>query len=151
MPSNTAHEAASQAAQPNLEQAVPFFMVTDMQVAMAFYVEGLAFQLQRKWTPNGVIEWCMLERDGVRLMLQALQSGRRDAWLAQGAVGRGVTIYVFCKDALAIYREARAKGLSPERPVVGNGMWVTDFVDPDGYRVSFESPTDTAEETIYDG
>jgi len=34
-------------------------------------------------------------------------------------------------------------------PFVGNGMWVTSLVDPDGYKVLFESATDTPEETEY--
>jgi hypothetical protein len=28
-------------------------------------------------------------------------------------------------------------------------MWVTNMIDPDGYKVEFESPTDVAEETEY--
>ena len=37
------------------------------------------------------------------------------------------------------------------RPFVGNGLWVTTVVDPDGYRLDFESPTEEAEETVYGG
>jgi hypothetical protein len=54
-----------------------------------------------------------------------------------------------CKDALALYREFKSRGLDAKRPFVGNGLWVTDIVDPDGYRLSFESPSDTPEETEY--
>jgi hypothetical protein len=28
-------------------------------------------------------------------------------------------------------------------------MWVTPLVDPDGYKIFFESPTDVPEETVY--
>ena len=31
---------------------------------------------------------------------------------------------------------------------VGNGMWVTEVTDPDGYNLSFQSATDVAEETV---
>jgi hypothetical protein len=34
-------------------------------------------------------------------------------------------------------------------PFVGNRLWVTQLVDPDGYKLDFESPTDVPEETIY--
>jgi hypothetical protein len=54
-----------------------------------------------------------------------------------------------CADALAIYHDAKARGLSPAQPYVGNHLWVTSFVDPDGYRLDFESPTDVAEGTTY--
>jgi lactoylglutathione lyase len=66
-----------------------------------------------------------------------------------GKLGEGVSVYFMCKDALAIYREARARGLEAKRPFVGNGLWVTGLSDPDGYRIFFESPTDVPEETEY--
>ena len=54
-----------------------------------------------------------------------------------------------CADAIAIYQQAIARGLTPARPYVGNNLWVTSFVDPDGYRLDFESPTDVAEGTVH--
>ena len=61
----------------------------------------------------------------------------------------GVAIYFICRDALGLYRQLRSRGLVAERPVVGNGMWVTHVVDPDGNRLFFESPTSEAEETVF--
>jgi hypothetical protein len=29
-------------------------------------------------------------------------------------------------------------------------MWVTILTDPDGYKLDFESPTDTPEESVYE-
>jgi hypothetical protein len=54
-----------------------------------------------------------------------------------------------CADAIAIYHEARSRGLDPARPFVGNKRWVTSLRDPDGYRLEFESPTDVPEGTEY--
>jgi hypothetical protein len=56
-----------------------------------------------------------------------------------------------CADAITIYHELIARGISAQRPFVGNGLWVTSVQDPDGYRLDFESPTDVAEETVYQG
>ena len=47
--------------EPNIIQAVPFFMVTDMEASLRFYVEGLGFTMTKKWIPRGKIEWCWLE------------------------------------------------------------------------------------------
>jgi catechol 2,3-dioxygenase-like lactoylglutathione lyase family enzyme len=63
----------------NVQQAVPFFWVKDIDRSLAFYVDGLG------------------------------------------------------------------------RPFVGNGMWVTEIRDPDGYQLCFESPTDAPEESEYHG
>ena len=69
--------------------------------------------------------------------------------LPAAKLGEGVSICFQCKDALAIYHEALARGLEPRRPFVGNNMWVTILTDPDGYKLDFESPTDVPEETVY--
>ncbi len=50
---------------------------------------------------------------------------------------------------IALYHQFRARGIAAARPFVGNGLWVTSVVDPDGYKVEFESPTDVAEDTEY--
>ena len=42
----------------NLKQAVPFFIVTNMDLSMAFYIDGLGFELKMDWKPKGRIEWC---------------------------------------------------------------------------------------------
>lgn len=70
--------------------------------------------------------------------------------LPKGKVGEGVSINFICKDALEIYRELRSKGIHSSQPNVGNGMWVTQLYDPDGYKLFFESVTDLPEETVYD-
>ncbi|AYL97814.1 VOC family protein [Mucilaginibacter celer] len=130
----------------NIKLSVPFFMVTDMEISLKFYLDGLGFKLANQWAPRGKIEWCWLTRDAVAIMLQqprvpnAEQSGPR---------GAGVTICHQCVDALALYHEFKQNGLSLAEPFVGNNMWVVSVKDPDGYRLEFESPTDVAEETAY--
>jgi lactoylglutathione lyase len=136
----------------NVQQAVPFFMITSMEASLRFYVEGLGFVMTKKWTPENEhkIEWCALKVGEAALMLQEYRkdhhpnSGRPD-----GKLGVGVSICFVCRDALDIYREARARGVTAKTPFVGNGMWVTSFEDPDGYRIDFESYTDAPEETVF--
>jgi lactoylglutathione lyase len=128
----------------NVIQAVPFLMVADMEASLRFYVEGLGFTMTKKWTPESKIEWCWLELGGAALMLQEYRPGKLPAIKR----GEGVSICFQCKDAIAIYRDAIARGLQPQRPFVGNAMWVTILHDPDGYILDFESPTDAPEESI---
>lgn len=130
----------------NLKQAVPFFMVADMPASLRFYVDGLGFSKTREWTPNGFVEWCWLERDGVALMLQQYRDGR----IPDDRRGVGVSVCFQCQDALALYREFVARGVEPKRPFVGNNMWDVAVTDLDGYALHFESPTDVPEETEYD-
>lgn len=136
---------AEKVSKANIKLAVPFFMVSNMERSLRFYVDGLGFVMTNQWTPRGKIEWCWLQRDAVSLMLQeSHQDIRQD-----GKPGVGVSICFQCEDALALYHEFVNKGLKVREPFVGNNMWVVIVEDPDGYKLDFESRTDVPEETTY--
>jgi hypothetical protein len=129
----------------NLKQAVPFFMVTNIDRSMGFYVQGLGFEIKIDWKPNGRIEWCWLERECVSLMLQEYKPG----FLPEEKLGIGISICFICQDALKLYNKFQQKGLNPSEPFVGNKMWVISLRDPDGYKLDFESTTTEEENTKY--
>src|SRR5262249_38410982 len=122
-----------------------FFMVDDMDASLRFYVDGLGFTRTAQWTPRGRIEWCWLQRGDTALMLQEYREGRRPGEKR----GVGVSICFTCEDAIAYYKELTWRGIGAQRPFVGNGCWVTNVTDPDGYALAFESATDAPEETQY--
>ncbi len=133
--------------EPNVKQAVPFFGVSDMERSVRFYIDGLGFEITKKWIDEGKLRWCWLQLGGAALMLQEFRKEGHDSWVPEGKLGVGVSINFICEDALAIYHEATARGLQVRRPFVGNGMWVASLSDPDGYNLHFESLTDVPEET----
>jgi hypothetical protein len=128
----------------NVKQAVPFFMVTNMDSSLNFYIRGLNFELKNKWEPRGKIEWCFLQLDNAAIMLQEYRQGPPTEKL-----GEGVSVCFVCEDALAIYNIVMSRGVIPEEPFVGNNMWVVGLKDPDGYNIFFESATDVPEGTMY--
>jgi catechol 2,3-dioxygenase-like lactoylglutathione lyase family enzyme len=132
----------------NVKQAVPFFAVSNIDASLRFYVDGLGFTMTKKWIDEGKLRWCWLQIGDAALMLQEYRKEGPNARVFDGKLGTGVTICFLCDDALAIYRDAVARGIEAQRPFVGNGMWVTSMSDPDGYRIEFESLTDVAEETV---
>ena len=121
----------------NVQQAVPFFAVSDMDASLHYYVDGLGFKMTNQWTPEGKIRWCWLQLGGAAIMLQT------------GKPAPGVSVAFQCRDALALYREFRSRGIEAKTPFVGNSMWVVVLTDPDGYKLDFESATNVAEETVY--
>ena len=135
--------------EPNVKQTVPFLAVSDVEASLRFYVDGLGFEITQKWVDEGVLRWCWLQRGGAALMLQEYRTEGHGAWVPEGKVGEGVSIYFICRDALAIYHEVTDRGVQASTPFVGNGMWVTGVLDPDGYQLYFESDTDVPEETVY--
>lgn len=129
----------------NVQQAVPFFNVTNLETSLRFYLEGLGFEMTKHWIDEGKLRWCWLQLGGASLMLQEY----RPELVPSDKLGAGASICFICEDALKIYHEAVARGLQASKPFVGNAMWVTSLSDPDGYRLDFESDTDVAEGTEY--
>src|ERR1700683_1223342 len=123
----------------NVEQAVPFFMVSNIEKSLRFYVNGLGFEMTKKWIDEGELRWCWLQFGGAALMLQEFQAEGPHAWKRAEKLGVGVSVCFQCKDALAIYRDITSRGICVSRaPFVGNGMWVVPMIDPDGYKIEFE-------------
>ena len=133
----------------NVQQAVPFFWVKDIDVSLRFYVEGVGFGMKNKWVDGGKLRWCRLELGGAAVMLQEFWKEGPHEGAPEGKLGQGLSICFQCVDALEIYRSLTSRGIKAKRPFVGNHMWVTSIADPDGYRLEFESPTDVPEETIF--
>jgi lactoylglutathione lyase len=134
----------------NVHQAVPFFGVSNMEASLRFYVDGLGFEMTKKWIDDGKLRWCWLQLGDAALMLQEFRKDHHpNSGRPEGKLGVGVSICFQCKDALAIYREVTLRGIAAKRPFVGNAMWVTGVEDPDGYKLDFESCTNVPEETAY--
>jgi lactoylglutathione lyase len=137
----------SAAAKPdmNVKQVVPFFRISDADRSIRFYIHGLGFTMKRRWLVDEKLRWCWLELGGAALMLQTYVKDSRNAPV--GKLGQGVSLSFQCEDAVKLYRDFISRGLEASEPQVGNSMWVTHLLDPDGYRLEFESTTDTPEET----
>jgi len=132
----------------NVQQAVPFFMVVNIEQSLRFYRDGLGFEMKWNWIDEGKLRWCWLQIGGAALMLQEFRKDGHEGGMPEGKLGLGVSIYFICEDALAFYREVTRRGIEARRPFVGNAMWVTSITDPDGYKIFFESYTEVSEETM---
>ena len=103
--------------QPNVKQAVPFFMVSDLARSFAFYRDRLGFTLRNQWIVKGEMQWCWIELGSAALMMQELRRPNEpDAWQKLGTPGAGVTICLQCEDALALYRGSGHKASRSRHP-----------------------------------
>src|SRR5687768_13026689 len=133
----------------NVKQAVPFFMVRNIEASIDYYVKGVGFEMTNNWIDKGKIRWCWLEIGNAALMLQEYRTDRQHTDASNEKFGEGVSIYFICEDALTIYDQVASRGLLISEPFVGNNMWVVGLSDPDGYKIFFESATSVPEETKY--
>ena len=88
---------------PNVKQAVPFFMVTDIEASLRFYVDGLGFAVTNEWRPEkagGRVQWCWLQLGGAAMMLQEYWLGRSPGGAPEGSLGQGVSVCFMCADAI---------------------------------------------------
>jgi len=131
----------------NVTAVVPFLNVSDMELSLRYYVEGLGFTMRNHWIDNGKLRWCWLQNGGASLMLQEFWREGPHTGRPDGKLGLGVSLAFQCQDALAIYREITSRGIEAAEPFVGNALWTFFLSDPDGYRIEFASPTDTPEDT----
>jgi len=46
--------------EPDVKQAVPFFGVSNIEASVHYYVEGLGFEMTKKWVHEGKLRWCWL-------------------------------------------------------------------------------------------
>ena len=128
---------------------MPFLAIKKMETSLRFYVDGLGFAMTKHWIVGGKVRWCWLELGLAAMMLQEFKASGRDPRSLGGPMGEGVTLCFICEDALALYRDFKSRGIDASTPFVGNAMWVTGVRDPDGYRLEFESATDTPEDTQF--
>ena len=131
----------------NVKQVLPFLRVSNMAGSVRYYVDGLGFAIKHRWDVEGKLRWCSLSLGGSTIMLQEFPTPAQGSWTREGKVGVGVSLCFLCEDAIAIYREVVSHGIEASEAEVGNSMWVTSLVDPDGYQLEFESITDVAEDT----
>ena len=58
----------------SLQTIWPLIWVTDMESSLAFYRDGLGFQMVASWEGPYGIAWCRLTRGPVSLMLQVAEA-----------------------------------------------------------------------------
>ena len=114
----------------------PLIWVTDMQRSLAFYRDGLGFEVVASWEgPNG-IAWCRLKRGPVSLMLQVAAGD-----VPPPVEGQAAELFILCDDARALHAEFVARGIQATEPEhMVYEMLQFRVSDPDGYPVWFENP-----------
>lgn len=142
--------SSSDVPEVGVQQVVPLLAVRSMSESLRFYVDGLGFRMTNQCINNDRLEWCWLQLGDAALMLQEVVPRDKYTRELEGKIGLGMSLNFICRDALGFHHAVKARGVTPQRPFVGNRMWVVSLKDPDGYDLHFESSTAVPEGTQYD-
>jgi glyoxylase I family protein len=131
-----------------LQGSCPLLQVFDMPKAVAFYCDGLGFEVVSH-SPQlsdvaGDFNWVLLHRKGTGLMLNtAYEPEYRPVAPnpARIAAHDDTCIYFGWEDLDGLYADLRTKGLNPRKPnIAPYGMKQLYVKDPDGFGLCFQWP-----------
>lgn len=130
--------------------SVTLLQVFDMPEALAFYRDGLGFEVldasEEVETPEGrFFHWCWLQNGPVGLMLNtAHDSGERPPARdpARQAAHGDIGIYIGVADIQAAHAALVDRGLDVPKPqATPHGTSEIALADPDGYLVHIQAET----------
>jgi len=133
-----ANRAKDEEVNRNLASISPFFIVKDLQVSIAYYIERLGFQLDFQG-PDDDPYYAGVSRDGIGIMLKAIlpdvlpqPNHTRHEWARWDA-------YVYALDPDALFDEFSQRGASFVKKLsfIDEGLWGFEITDADGYVVAF--------------
>jgi catechol 2,3-dioxygenase-like lactoylglutathione lyase family enzyme len=125
----------------NLTSISPFFIVSDIQDSVSFYVNKLGFVL-RYIGPEDDPFYAMVGRDEISIMLKAITdeikpvpNHTRHKWARWDA-------FVYAADPDALFEEYRTAALSFHQPIKDDedGLRGFEITDADGYVLFFGRP-----------
>jgi len=129
----------------DIRGVTPLLWVYDMPTSIRFYRDRLGFEAASTSAVLGEdrFDWAMLQAGQSRFMLNTIFETDEERPVRpdpSNASQRDVWLYFDCPDAQAAYAALRAKGMEAEEPVLTYyGMNQVFLVDPDGYRLCFQS------------
>jgi catechol 2,3-dioxygenase-like lactoylglutathione lyase family enzyme len=133
-----ANRAKGDGKKRNLTSISPFFIVKDLQVSVAYYIERLGFQLDFQG-PDDDVFYAGVSRDGIGIMLKTIlpdvlpcPNHTRHPWARWDA-------YIYTLDPDTLFDEFRQRGVSfvKELSFIDDGLWGFEIADADGYILAF--------------
>ena len=121
-----------------LTSITPFFIVKDLRVSVAYYVERLGFTLEFEG-PADDVYYAQVKRDDVAIMLKTISpdvlpqpNHTRHEWARWDA-------YVHTEDPDPLFQEFKKRGAKfvTELSFIDDGLWGFEIADADGYVVAF--------------
>ena len=137
-----------------IEAMAPLLHVYDVPTSIAFYRDGLGFEVVLTSQPftdaKDDYGWALLRLNGVELMVNNqyednIRPAKPNA--ARTAGHRDTALYFSCRNVDAAYAYLRERGVAAREPTNAYyGMRQVHVTDPDGYMLCFQWPVEHGEE-----
>ena len=128
----------------DIQGMAPLLQVFDMPTAIRFYRDILNFEVAGKSGPGEDVDWALLRRNDIQLMLNtAYESHERPPAPdpARVAAHDDAALYFSCPNLDEAYAHLRTHGLDVKPPETRPyGMRQVYVSDPDGYNLCFQWP-----------
>lgn len=121
------------------ESLSPNVIVDDVNNAVDYYTTHLGFRLQASVPETGTFNWAMVQRDGVVMMFQSLESLQEDLpGLNINAKGSLGTFFIKVKGIEDLYNAVKGKvGIADDMRTTFYGMKEFTVRDLNGYFLTF--------------
>jgi catechol 2,3-dioxygenase-like lactoylglutathione lyase family enzyme len=127
---------------PAVGPMCPFFIVSDVPKALAFYAEKLGFETSHQ-EPAHAPFFAIIQRDGAMLFVKSgqatpLPNSKRDPQMRWDA-------YCYTPDPDVLAAEYAARGTAFSNPLkdTSDGLRGFEITDPDGYTLFFGRPRES--------
>jgi uncharacterized glyoxalase superfamily protein PhnB len=122
-----------------LKKLTPNLMTEDVNRTLDFYTEVLGFERLATVPETGQLDWAMLRRDGVELMLQSRASlGGEISALASTSIGASQSLYIEVSGLDELYQQLKEQvEIVAERHTTFYGTEEFAFKDCNGYVLVF--------------
>jgi hypothetical protein len=134
-----ANSTRDEGASKNLASISPFFIVKDLQVSIAYYIERFGFHLDFQGPDDHDPYYAGVSRDGVGIMLKAIlpdvlpqPNHTRHEWARWDAY-----IYTLDPDTLFDEFSRRRASFVKTLSFIDDGLWGFEVTDADGYVLAF--------------
>jgi catechol 2,3-dioxygenase-like lactoylglutathione lyase family enzyme len=133
----------------DLDFIMPFFIITDLNISVSFYVDKLGFEI-RYIGPDEDPYWAIVGRDNISIMLKAITpeikpvpNNSRHEWASWDA-------YISTEEPDQLAEEFLAKDVFFHKPLQNNSDNLRGFeiVDADGYVLFFGCPNKTLTKAV---
>jgi catechol 2,3-dioxygenase-like lactoylglutathione lyase family enzyme len=125
----------------NLTNISPFFIVTDIEDSVAFYVDMLGFELQYLGPEDNPF-FAIVGRDQIFIMLKVIAEDIRPIPNHKRHEQARWDAFIGTQDPDLLFEEYRLKGLQFRQPIQndGDGLRGFELSDADGYVLFFGRP-----------